>query len=375
MLLLEAAADVASVVRDANRELAEYQQMRRWFRWPDADFPRTATRQAANGRNRTPRLPAGSVASGRAFVADGVDRPPHPHSGERARRSDLQLSSLDRVELMSALEDRYQVDLDEARFTEAATLGDLENMLAGTGPRAGGYGFPRWAQGWPLRAIRTAVYHLLTWPATMILAAPHIVGRENLRGVSGPLLVACNHVTEIDIGFVLAALPWRWRTRLATAMVGERLIGMRLGTWRPGNSSPSEAAGWFWRALDFIDYFLVVSLFNVFPLPKESGFRESFSFAGELVDQGSSVLVFPEGALTKDGSLQPFRSGIGVLATHLGIPVLPVRIDGLYQARVRGRKFVGPGKIVVRLGRPVSYRPDENPNSIARDLERRMREL
>jgi long-chain acyl-CoA synthetase len=141
---------------------------------------------------------------------------------------------------------------------------------------------------------------------------------------------------------------------------------MRNGTWRHH---------WFWRALDLIDYFLVVSLFNVFPLPRESGFRESFSFAGELVDRGCSVLVFPEGALTKDGALQPLRSGIGVLATHLGVPVLPVRIDGLYEARVRGRRLVGPGKIVVRLGKPVSYRPDENPNSIARDLERRMREL
>jgi long-chain acyl-CoA synthetase len=193
-----------------------------------------------------------------------------------------------------------------------------------------------------------------------------VVGRENLSEVSGPLLVACNHVTEVDIGFVLAALPWRVRTRLATAMVGERLIAMRNGTWRHH---------WFWRALDLIDYFLVVALFNVFPLPRESGFRESFSFAGELVDRGCSVLVFPEGALTKDGALQPLRSGIGVLATHLGIPVLPMRIDGLYEARAHGRKLVGPGKIIVRLGKPVSYRPDENPNSIARDLERRMREL
>jgi long-chain acyl-CoA synthetase len=267
---------------------------------------------------------------------------------------------------MSALEDRYQVDLDEARFTRATTLGDLEKMLEGVEQRATSYSFPRWAQSWPVRLVRTAVYHLLTWPATMILAAPRVLGRENLRGIAGPLLVACNHVTEIDIGFVLAALPWRLRTRLATAMVGERLIGMRNGTWRHH---------WFWRALDLIDYFLVVSLFNVFPLPRESGFRESFSFAGELVDRGCSVLVFPEGALTKDGALQPLRSGIGVLATHLGVPVLPVRIDGLYEARVRGRRLVGPGKIVVRLGKPVSYRPDENPNSIARDLERRMREL
>jgi long-chain acyl-CoA synthetase len=380
VLLLEPAADVARVVRDANHELAEYQQMRRWFRWPDADFPRTATRKpkVAEIERRVLKQEV-SPAVERSPLAELIARLHPGKIGERAAplQEDLQLNSLDRVELMSALEDRYQVDLDEARFTEATTLGDLEKMLEGVEQRANRYRFPRWAQRWPVRLIRTAAYHLLTWPATMILAAPRVLGRENLRGVDGPLLVACNHVTEVDIGFVLAALPWRLRTRLATAMVGERLIGMRNGMWRhgTGNSSSSKAAGWFWRALDLVDYFLVVALFNVFPLPRESGFRESFSFAGELVDRGCSVLVFPEGTLTKDGALQPLRSGIGVLATHLGVPVLPTRIDGLYEARVRGRKLVGPGKIVVRLGKPVNYRPDENPNSIARDLERRMREL
>jgi long-chain acyl-CoA synthetase len=380
VLLLEPAADAACVVRDANRELAEYQQMQRWFRWPDADFPRTATRKpkVAEIEHRVLKQ-EGSSPVERSSLAELLARLHPGRIGERAAplQENLQLNSLDRVELMSALEDRYQVDLDEARFTEATTLGDLEKMLEGVEQRATRYRFPRWAQRWPVRLIRTAAYHLLTWPATMILAAPRVLGRENLRGVDGPLLVACNHVTEVDIGFVLAALPWRLRTRLATAMVGERLIGMRNGMWRHGtsNSSSSKAAGWFWRALDLVDYFLVVALFNVFPLPRESGFRESFSFAGELVDRGYSVLVFPEGALTKDGALQSLRSGIGVLATHLGVPVLPMRIDGLYEARVRGRKLVGPEKIVVRFGKPVSYRPDENPNSIARDLERRMREL
>jgi long-chain acyl-CoA synthetase len=361
VLLLEPTADAGRIVSGANRGLAEYQQMRRWFRWPDADFPRTATRKPKIAEIERRALTEDVSAPERSSLAELITR---LHAGTTSER--LQLSSLDRVELMSALEDRYQVDLDEARFTQATTLGDLEKMLEGVEQRATRYRFPRWTQRWPIRLVRTIAYHLLTWPATIALAAPRVVGRENLSEVSGPLLVACNHVTEVDIGFVLAALPWRVRTRLATAMVGERLIAMRNGTWRHH---------WFWRALDLIDYFLVVALFNVFPLPRESGFRESFSFAGELVDRGCSVLVFPEGALTKDGALQPLRSGIGVLATHLGIPVLPMRIDGLYEARAHGRKLVGPGKIIVRLGKPVSYRPDENPNSIARDLERRMREL
>ena len=144
------------------------------------------------------------------------------------------------------------------------------------------------------------------------------------------------------------------RTRLATAMVGERLIGMRNWHVALATSEIQSRRLVLARARLHRLFPSVVALFNVFPLPRESGFRDSFSFAGELVDRGCSVLVFPEGALTKDGALQPLRSGIGVLATHLGIPVLPMRIDGLYEARMRGRKLVGPGKIVVRLGKPVA---------------------
>ena len=98
------------------------------------------------------------------------------------------------------------------------------------------------------------------------------------------MLVISNHVIYLDVGFVLAALPVRLRHRLAVAMGGERLAEMR----RP----PRE---WFFlrRWLHRMNYFLVVSLFNVFPLPKKSGFRESFRFAGDLADRGWSILVFP----------------------------------------------------------------------------------
>src|SRR3979490_3059864 len=66
--------------------------------------------------------------------------------------------------------------------------------------------------------------------------------------------------------------------------------------------------------------------FIVFPLPKRSGFRESFRFAGDLADRGWSVLVFPEGDMTPDGKLQPFRAGIGLLPNNPPLHVGPVFI-------------------------------------------------
>ena len=192
------------------------------------------------------------------------------------------------------------------------------------------------------------------------MAHPQIIGRENLNGVDGPLLITCNHVTYIDVGFVLIAMPPRIRHRLAVGMLGERLWGM----WRP----PS-AMNLFARLWQQAGYYLAVALFNVFPLPQQSGVRESFAYAGESIDRGYSVLVFPEGRRTEDGKPFPFRSGIGMLAQKLDIPVLPMRIDGLYAMKVSGRKIAHVGELKVLIGKPLHFPPDTAAEEITRQLE------
>jgi long-chain acyl-CoA synthetase len=287
-------------------------------------------------------------------------------SADANLESDLQLSSLDRVELLGALEDRYQVDLNETRFTGVRTVGELETMVRASSTVRSEFTFPRWAQRWPVTWIRAFFYYMLTWPATHLLAHPRVFGRENLRDLRGPVLVVSNHVIYLDVGFVLAALPPRPRHRLAVAMGGEHLAEMR----RP----PKE---WFFlkRWMHRLNYFLVVSLFNVFPMPKRSGFRESFRFAGDLADRGWSILVFPEGDLTPDGKVQPFRGGVGLLASNLKIPVVPMRIDGAYEIRKAGSVFNRPGRIRVHIGKPVEFPAGSDPQEITRILEQRVAEL
>jgi long-chain acyl-CoA synthetase len=360
----------AGIVARVNESLAEYQRMRSWFLWPEADFPRTSTgkpklaeirasveAQWGNGDGAV-NLPAttggiGELISRMQDGVDGVD----PNAN---LESDLHLSSLDRVELLGALEDRYQVDLNETRFASARTVGELERLVRGSSPVRSEFVFPRWAQRWPVTWIRTFFYYLLTWPATHLMAHPRVFGRENLRGVKGPVLVISNHVIYLDVGFVLAALPMRLRHRLAVAMGGERLAEMR----RPPGEWPLAR-----RLLNRMNYLLVASLFNVFPLPKQSGFRESFRFAGDLADRGWNILVFPEGDLTPNGKLQPFRAGIGLLASNLKLPVVPMRIDGGYEIREAGSKFNRPGRIRVHISKPLEFPAGSDPQEIARVLE------
>jgi len=113
---------------------------------------------------------------------------------------------------------------------------------------------------------------------------------------------------------------------------------------------------------------LGVSLLNLFPLPREAGFRDSFAFAGQSVDRGYSILVFPEGHHTTDGKLRPFRSGIGLLANNLGIPVVAMRIDGLFELKLAGKKMARPYQVTVRMSRPISFPPALDPQQIATEL-------
>jgi long-chain acyl-CoA synthetase len=376
-------ADAEAIVQRANSRLASFQQMRRWMLWPESDFPRTPTQKPALRRieevvqgelgrrsmssSASPSLPSPASSS------SGSSGPIEELLARVARGAvkddgggKLQLSSIERVELMSALEDRYQVDLSEAAFTQADTVASLEKLVAEPQARSRIYHYPRWAQSWPVRWIRGAAFYLLVRPAMLLLGWPRIRGRENLRGVAGPVLVIANHIAFIDPGFVLQALPPRLRRRLAVAMDGELLETMR---------KPPEGTRLFSGLLLQAQYLLIVTLFNVFPLPQRAGFRKSFAFAGELIDRGWSVLVFPEGVRTRTGQMSPFRAGIGLLATRLGVPVVPMRIDGLFERKVEDSKWARPGEIKVAIGAPMNFSEATPAEEIAQDLQKRVAAL
>lgn len=369
----EGAHEARQAVEHANASLADHQRARRWLVWPEPDFPRTPTRKprlgviAARAAETNGTSPSANTA--RRGLEELLTKFKHGEGGSQKLENELNLSSLDRVELMSALEERFQVELSETAFAEAKTVGDLERLLQQPAAQKTEYVYPRWTQRAPVRWFRLAVYYALVWPATQILGHPRIVGRENLRGVRGPVLVVSNHITRrADIGLILLALPLRFRHRLAIAMGGETLRQMK----RP----PRD---WFFvrRWGYWMGYWLITALFNVFPLPQHSGFRESFRFAGESADRGYSLLVFPEGEVNNsdDGQMTPFHNGIGLLAQNLRLSIVPMRLDGVWQMKRERRRLARSGEITVRIGTPVTFPMASTPEEIARTLEEKVLNL
>lgn len=370
VLLLRDESPPEAAVARANQSLADFQKIRCWFAWPDEDFPRTSTqkprlnviRQVAEARFGG-RPQTASSANSLQELIQSISRRHGDVPLDAQLEDDLNLSSLDRVELMSAIEDRYQVDLTDREFSEISTVADLEKLVrskstAATKPLS--YPYARWARRWPITWIRLLVYYTLVWPATMIMDKPKIIGRANLKNFHGQALIISNHITQSDIGFILAALPARLRHRVATAMQGEVLRAMR--------HPPKE---WIFlrRWFEQLQYALTTAFFNVFSLPQRAGYRESFKFAGEVADQGYSIVVFPEGKRTENGEMSPFRSGIGLLSKRLGLPIIPMRIDGLFPLKQKKQRFSKPGTVQVRIGKPVMFAATDDPEEVAKQLQ------
>jgi long-chain acyl-CoA synthetase len=395
LLLNDREASAAAVIEGANRTLAEYQQLRRWVVWPEPDFPRTATHkvlrravaatvaerikgehggaQEEAGATRADKHAAG-LSAGSFIVAEAArisGSAPQPGQLDPAANltTGLKLDSLGRVELLSALEEHYGIEIDEAVFTAATTVADVEKIVRGErAETVAPYPYPSWPRMFPLTWLRALLCYTVVLPITLVLSRLRVSGRANLKGLNEPVLFVANHVTIADQALILAALPARLRSRLAIAMEGERLRG-----WL----HPSAGTGWCTRLRLLAQYVLVVVFFHVFPLPKQSGFRHSFAYAGACVDRGESVLVFPEGERAPRGQMRMgrFKSGIGLLVQGLNVAVVPVKLDGLYELKRRGQYFAGPGMVRVIFGQPLRFAAEHDPAEIAEELARRVATL
>jgi 1-acyl-sn-glycerol-3-phosphate acyltransferase len=108
------------------------------------------------------------------------------------------------------------------------------------------------------------------------------------------------------------------------------------------------------RFTNSLNYYLAVLLFNAFPLPqREAGARQTLRYIGELLAGHQSVLIFPEGRRSESGAIDTFRPGIGMIASKLGVSVVPVHIDGLREVLGVGRHMARPGRVRVAFGTPL----------------------
>ena len=372
VLVLEPDASKETIVREANARLQDHQRVRTASIWPSGELPRTegtrklkraAIRQwVQSGEQPVSISSSDSLESLVARFAHGRDV-----SGATTLE-ELGLSSLERVELMIALEDRFQTRLDEGRFSQAASIADLQQLVeqpAAAEEVAEPVEFPSWNRTWPVRLVRRLSQATWVLPLARAFAWATIEGREHLRDLDGPVIFAANHQSHMDVPVILAALPARLRARVAPAMAKE---------FFKAHFFP-EGHSWKQRFTNSVNYYLAAFYFNAFPLPqREAGARQTLTYAGDLIGDGWSILIFPEGERSSTGDIKPFRGGIGMMAARLDVPVVPVRIDGVDRVLHMKSKMATPGRVRVAFGVPTRLHGDDYA-ALAAEVERRVKSL
>jgi long-chain acyl-CoA synthetase len=350
-LVLRHPGDPAEAVRDANADLAGYQQIRRWTIWPDPDLPRTST-----GKIIHREVAAGLKGTAPRMLSDIVKH----IKGTGSDTEELQLDSLGRVELQAAIESQLGVEIDDASYSQVNTLGELRGLLSGAAkPEARDENiYPTWPWTGIQNAIRVLFIELVMRPFVAVLGNPRV---ERGEAPSKPVLIVSNHVTVYDVPLILYALPGKIRRRVAVAMAGEMMLNFR---------KSRNLGNWFLNLCGPPSYFLITALFNVFPLPQLGNFRKSFQHAGRAMDLGFHVLVFPEGKRTPDGLMHAFQKGAGMLWKELQCDALPVYLGGMSTG-----KWFRSSTLSIRTGKPIPFNPDQEPAEATRILEDAVRLL
>jgi long-chain acyl-CoA synthetase len=366
VIVAAAGTDLDDLVRQANSGLQDHQKVRAVALWPGSELPRTEGTRKLKRRELKQWLadsaPGGAGAAGAASqagttarsVVSVLERFAPGRTIEPATTIDeLGLSSLERVELLMALEETLQVTVDEAAFATASTVADLEALTrpidagapAAILERAEPIAFPSWNRTAPVRALRRA--SLPTWilPIARLFVTLDIQGLEHLAGIRGPVIFAANHQSHLDGPMILQALPPRWRYRVAPAMAKEFFKAH----FYPAGFTAGA------RLTNSLNYYLASAFFNAFPLPqRESGTRQTLRYIGDLIGEGYSILIFPEGRRTEKGEINRFQPGVAMIAARLDVPVVPVRIDGLDRVLHHTWKAPSRGPARVAFGPPMS---------------------
>lgn len=378
-----------AIVETVNRRLEAHQRIQSASEWPEDEFPRTASTLKTQRRKVAERLSAeaGPREPSAARGLDGIlqaltRRREEDLSDDRRLAEDLGLSSLERMDMLAALEEHHGIELSETAFATLETVGQVRAWVAGqaadpesdrghapsrdrasgtnvTGPRIPA---PRWARSRPVAAIRSALRRGVFLPLFRHYIRMEVAGLENLAGVAPPVIFAANHSSHLDTIALTAALPPEWQRRLAPAASQQHFF--------PTGEPPGPVRRVGMRTL----YCLCCGLFNAYPLSQELGqMRDALRYTGELVDAGFCPLVYPEGRLTPDGALQRFQAGIGLMQQQLEVPVVPVYLEGLFEILSVHDSWPRRGAVRVAFGPPVDVLKGEAYTRLAERVEESFR--
>lgn len=208
-----------------------------------------------------------------------------------------------------------------------------------------------WARTTAARSARALILGGVFRPLLHAVGSPEVHGADRLDGLDEPVIFAANHRSHLDTPLVLLSLPRRWRHETVVAAASDYFFTNEL------KSAYAALA------------------FGAVPMERSKVSRHSADLAADLLDDGWSLVIFPEGGRSPDGWGQEFRGGAAYLAQRCRRPVVPVYVAGTAKILPKGSLTPKRGAISVTFGNPIRPEAGEHTRRLNRRIEAAVTEL
>lgn len=210
-----------------------------------------------------------------------------------------------------------------------------------------------WARRPFAKAVRGVIIEGPLRLAVRTVASPTVSGLDRLtdllrteKGESpAPVIFAPNHHSHIDTGVMIGAIPSAWRQELVVAAAADYFFDAK------------------WKAA------LSALALNAIPIDRDATSRATFDRLRDVIADGNSLIIYPEGGRSPDGWGQDFKGGAAYLSVRTGAPIIPVHLDGTGEIFGKGANKLSPGRTSVLFGSPLTADEGENTRRFNERIE------
>ncbi|MBI2671288.1 AMP-binding protein [Candidatus Woesearchaeota archaeon] len=334
IFILNKKIDPLDIVKIANKTLLNHQKISSFFVWPDTEFPKTHTGKI---KKYLVRREMGKLEAKRHFYEDKLFEiikdviKPTQKILLVSKLTDLGMDSIKRIELISEIEKKCNIEIDEIKINQNTKVSDLKNLLKEKSVEK--ISFKSWHLNKISQILRYLFQRILFFPLVNIFTKTEYYGLENIKNIK-ICIFASNHQSGIDGHIIIKKL------KLKTAIaVSDYFFAFGEGKL----SKPTRK---------LLGYFLAL-FYNAYPFGENIGLNKSMEFTGEMLDKGFSIIIFPEAHRTPDGKIYEFKIGIGFLSLNMNVPIVPVKISGMFEVLPATRNYPKFGKSLVKFGKPI----------------------
>ncbi|MCK4521702.1 MAG: AMP-binding protein [Nanoarchaeota archaeon] len=304
--------DPKKIIEEVNKRLEQYQKIASWNVW-GGEFPKTPTGKIK--RYEVKKKVKHTLFKHKSPLDTLLASSLKTHIKKNVPLTSLGMDSLKRMEILALIEEKYGVELNEKVLGEKTTPKELENWIKKRkNVSYYDFGLPK------LNLIGKTLASLIT----------HIFCRIDGNKTAFQGIIVANHTSALDVHVLTSCI----KTKYAVAAI-PHLFGMVIKNT-------------YYKIISF----LIKHFFNAYPFGYGVGFESSLRFTAHLLDEGFSIIIFPEGERTRDGKIQSFKEGIGLLAVNMDAEILPVKTEGLFRVLPYYRRFPRFGKVRVKIGKP-----------------------